>query len=120
VTGFGGLALLSRGGVYAALLLSEPSNARDRHSHGDGAQSGRILGVVVGRNARLANRWANPGHVDCSRATRVLSSLLFGVSAHDPLIFGGVSLILATAAILACVHPRPPRNKSRPDHRVAR
>ena len=36
---------------------------------------------------------------------RVLSSLLFGVSAHDPLIFGGVTLILATAAVLACYIP---------------
>jgi putative ABC transport system permease protein len=38
-------------------------------------------------------------------ATRVLSSLLFGVSAHDTLIFGGVSLVLAAAAILACYLP---------------
>ena len=38
-------------------------------------------------------------------AMRVLSSLLFGVSANDPLIFGGVSLVLATAAMLACYIP---------------
>jgi putative ABC transport system permease protein len=36
---------------------------------------------------------------------RVMSSLLFGVSAHDPLIFAGVTLILATAAVLACYIP---------------
>ncbi|SRR6266403_1594552 len=34
-------------------------------------------------------------------ATRVLSSLLFGISAHDPLVFAGVSLLLAAVAILA-------------------
>ena len=51
-----------------------------------------IVGLVLGTLIALA-------------ATRVLSSLLFGVSAHDPLIFGGVSLILATAAILACYIP---------------
>jgi putative ABC transport system permease protein len=38
-------------------------------------------------------------------AMRVMSSLLFGVSAHDPLIFAGVTLILATAAVLACYIP---------------
>jgi len=38
-------------------------------------------------------------------AMRVLSSLLFGVSAHDPIIFGGVTLILAMAAVLACYIP---------------
>jgi putative ABC transport system permease protein len=31
--------------------------------------------------------------------------LLYGVSAHDPLTFGGVSLILALAAVLACYIP---------------
>jgi putative ABC transport system permease protein len=35
----------------------------------------------------------------------VLSSLLFGVSAHDPVTFGGVSLVLVSAAILACYIP---------------
>ena len=38
-------------------------------------------------------------------AMRLLSSLLFGVSAHDPLTFGGVALILALAAVLACYIP---------------
>jgi len=36
---------------------------------------------------------------------RFLSSLLFGVSAHDPLTFGGVAVILALAAVLACYIP---------------
>jgi putative ABC transport system permease protein len=36
---------------------------------------------------------------------RVMSSLLFGVSAHDPLTFVGVSLVLAVAAVLACYIP---------------
>jgi putative ABC transport system permease protein len=36
---------------------------------------------------------------------RVLSTLLFGVSAHDPVIFIGVSVVLMAAAILACYIP---------------
>ena len=36
---------------------------------------------------------------------RVLSTLLFGVSAHDPFILVGVSLVLMAAAILACYIP---------------
>jgi putative ABC transport system permease protein len=51
-----------------------------------------IVGLVLGLVVAFA-------------AMRVLSSLLFGVNAHDPLIFGGVTLILATAAILACYIP---------------
>ena len=38
-------------------------------------------------------------------AMRYLSTLLFGVSAHDPLTFVGVSLVLALAAVLACYIP---------------
>jgi putative ABC transport system permease protein len=36
---------------------------------------------------------------------RLLSDLLFGVSADDPLTFAGVSLILTIAAVLACYIP---------------
>jgi putative ABC transport system permease protein len=45
------------------------------------------------------------GLVVAFAAMRVMSSLLFGVSAHDPLTFVGVSLVLAVAAVLACYIP---------------
>jgi putative ABC transport system permease protein len=45
------------------------------------------------------------GLVVAFAAMRVMSSLLFGVSAHDPLTFVGVSLVLALAAVLACYIP---------------
>jgi ABC-type antimicrobial peptide transport system permease subunit len=70
-----------------------------------GAQTGRILRLVVGQGMRLAVAGLTLGLLVAFAAMRVLSSLLFGVSAHDPLIFGGVSLVLATAAILACYIP---------------
>jgi putative ABC transport system permease protein len=37
--------------------------------------------------------------------TRVMSSLLFGVSAADPLIFAGVAVLLTTVALAACYLP---------------
>jgi ABC-type antimicrobial peptide transport system permease subunit len=37
--------------------------------------------------------------------TRVMSSLLFGVSATDPITFGAVALLLAAVAGLACFIP---------------
>lgn len=37
--------------------------------------------------------------------TRLMSSLLFGVTAHDPLTFAGLTLLLATAALVACLIP---------------
>jgi ABC-type antimicrobial peptide transport system permease subunit len=107
LTGFGGLALLlAVVGVYGVLSYSVNQQTREIGIRmAMGAQSGRILGLVVGQGMRLAMVGLLLGTLIALAATRVLSSLLFGVSAHDPLIFGGVSLILAIAAILACYIP---------------
>jgi putative ABC transport system permease protein len=37
--------------------------------------------------------------------TRLLKSLLFGVSATDPLIFGGIALLLLLVTFVACYLP---------------
>ena len=107
LTGFGGVALLlAVVGVYGVLSYSVNQQAREIGIRmAMGAQSGRILRLVVSQGMRLAIVGLVFGTLIALAATRVLSSLLFGVSAHDPLIFGGVSLILATAAILACYIP---------------
>ena len=107
LTGFGAVALLlAVVGVYGVLSYSVNQQAREIGIRmAMGAQSGRILRLVVGQGMRLAIVGLVLGTLIALAATRVLSSLLFGVSAHDPLIFGGVSLILATAAILACYIP---------------
>jgi predicted permease len=107
LTVFGGLALLlALLGVYGVLSYSVNQQTREIGIRmAMGAQGGRILGLVVGQGMRLAIVGLILGTLIAFAATRVLSSLLFGVSAHDPLIFGGVSLILVTAAILACYIP---------------
>jgi putative ABC transport system permease protein len=51
-----------------------------------------VLGVVIGLAASFA-------------LTRLMSSLLFGVRAADPLTFGVVPLVLAVVALLACWLP---------------
>jgi predicted permease len=107
LTVFGGLALfLAVVGVYGVLSYSVSQQTREIGVRmAMGAQSGRILRLVVGQGMRLAIAGLTLGILIALAATRVLSSLLFGVSAHDPLIFGGVSLVLAAAAILACYIP---------------
>jgi ABC-type antimicrobial peptide transport system permease subunit len=70
-----------------------------------GAQTPRILRLIVGQGMRLALAGLTLGLLGAFAATRVLSSLLFGISAHDPLTFGGVALVLAVAAVLACYIP---------------
>jgi predicted permease len=104
---FGGLALvLAVIGVYGVLSYSVNQQTREIGIRmAMGAQTGRVLGLVVGQGMRLAVAGLILGLIVAFAAMRLLSSLLFGVSAHDPLTFGGVALILALAAVLACYIP---------------
>jgi putative ABC transport system permease protein len=104
---FGALALLlAVVGVYGVLSYSVNQQTREIGIRmAMGAQSGRVLRLVVGQGMRLALAGLVLGVVIALAAMRVLSTLLFGVSAHDPLIFVGVSVALMAAAILACYIP---------------
>ena len=104
---FGGLALvLAVIGVYGVLSYSVNQQTREIGIRmAMGAQTGRVLGLVVGQGMRLAAAGLILGLIVALVAMRYLSTLLFGVSAHDPLTFGGVSLVLAMAAVLACYIP---------------
>jgi putative ABC transport system permease protein len=104
---FGGLALvLAVIGVYGVLSYSVNQQTREIGIRmAMGAQTGRVLGLVVGQGMRLAAAGLILGLIVAFAAMRFLSSLLFGVSAHDPLTFAGVSLVLALAAVLACYIP---------------
>jgi len=104
---FGGVALiLAVVGVYGVLSYSVNQQTREIGIRmAMGAQTGSVLKLVVKQGMRLAIIGLVLGLVVALAAMRLLSSLLFGVSAHDPLIFGGVTLVLATAAVLACYIP---------------
>jgi predicted permease len=107
LTVFGGLALiLAAVGVYGVLSYSVSQQTREigiRMSLG--AQQNQVLRLVIGQGIRLAVAGLALGLLAALGLMRVLSSLLFGVSAHDPVAFGGVSLVLVGAAILACYIP---------------
>jgi predicted permease len=104
---FGGLALiLAVIGVYGVLSYSVNQQTREIGIRmAMGAQTGRVLRLVVGQGMRLAGAGLILGLIVAFAAMRVLGSLLFGVSAHDPLTFVGVSVVLALAAVLACYIP---------------
>jgi putative ABC transport system permease protein len=55
-----------------------------------------MLPVIIGVGLGLAGAFV---------ATRLMSSLLFGVSATDPVTFAGVSIVLGLVALLACAIP---------------
>jgi putative ABC transport system permease protein len=70
-----------------------------------GAQRSDVLRLVVGEGARLAVLGVGIGIAVSFVITRVLSSLLFGVSATDPVTFAGVAVLLSLVALLASYIP---------------
>jgi putative ABC transport system permease protein len=82
-----------------------------------GAQRENVLGMVLGSGARMALIGVAIGVVVALALTRWMSSLLFGVSAHDPLTFAMVALLLFAVALAACWIPA--RRATRVDPMVA-
>ena len=82
-----------------------------------GAQQQDVLRLVLGEGSRLTAIGVGLGLAAAFALTRLLRSLLFGVSASDPYTFAGVSLLLALVAMAACYIPA--RRASRVDPMVA-
>jgi putative ABC transport system permease protein len=70
-----------------------------------GARSSDVLKLVLRHGLGLALIGIAVGLAIAFAATRVLSSLLYGVSATDPLTFFGEALLLAFVALIACYVP---------------
>jgi putative ABC transport system permease protein len=82
-----------------------------------GAHSRNILGLVLGRGAKLTATGVGIGIAAAFLVTRLMRSLLFGVSPFDPLTFATVALVLTFVALAACYIPA--RRASRVDPIVA-
>lgn len=70
-----------------------------------GAQSRDVLRLVVGEGLMLTIAGVALGLVAALALTRLIASLLFGVSASDPFIFAAVPLLLVSVAFLASYLP---------------
>jgi putative ABC transport system permease protein len=70
-----------------------------------GAQTGAILKLVVGQGMKLVASGVALGLAASFALTRLMSNMLFGVSAVDPLTFVVITLLLTLIALLACLIP---------------
>jgi ABC-type antimicrobial peptide transport system permease subunit len=70
-----------------------------------GAQRGNVLGMMLRQGANMALAGVAIGIVAALGLTRLMASLLFGVTARDPLTFGAVVVVLMMIALLACYIP---------------
>jgi ABC-type antimicrobial peptide transport system permease subunit len=70
-----------------------------------GAQRSSILGLVVRQGLELTTAGIVAGLIGAAVLTRVMASLLFGVSATDLPTFSAVPVILAATALVACYLP---------------
>lgn len=104
---FASLALmLAAIGIYGIMAFSV---AQRTHEIGVrmalGASASDVLKLVLSNGFKLALIGIVVGLLAAFAATRVLSSLLYGVSATDPAIFVIDAVLLAFAALLACYIP---------------
>ena len=70
-----------------------------------GANRLHILRLILGRGGVLALAGVALGLASSLGLTRLMSSLLYGVRATDPLTFAGVAMLLILVALVACYIP---------------
>ena len=107
LSGFAGLALLLASvGIYGVISYIAVQRT---HEIGIrmalGAQKSEVLRMVIGKGLLPALAGLAIGVAGALRLTRLLSSLLYGVSPVDPLTFAAVSLVLLSVALAACYIP---------------
>jgi ABC-type antimicrobial peptide transport system permease subunit len=116
---FAGAALLLAGvGIYGTVSYSVSQRIREMGIRiAVGAERGDVLWLVLGQAARVALLGIVIGVAAALGLTRLMNSLLFGVSATDPATFVGVSSLLTLVAL--CASFLPARRAMRVDPMVA-
>jgi putative ABC transport system permease protein len=98
--------LLATVGIYGVIAYSVSQRAREMGIRiALGATRRDILRLVVGQAMLMALVGVGVGVAGALVLTRLMSSLLYEVSATDPVIFVAISLLLAAVALLASYIP---------------
>ena len=113
---FGVLALvLAAIGLYGVLAFAVSQRTREIGIHmALGAQARDVLGMVIKQGMSLVLCGVLLGLAGAYALTRAMQSLLFEVSATDPVTFAFVPLLLAAVGLIACYLPARRATKVNP------
>ena len=93
-------------GIYAVVLYSVSQRAREISIRvALGASRSNIVRLVMGQSIRFILIGLALGIAMAVGVTRLLSTMLFGLTATDAVTFGQVAAVVAAVSVLACAVP---------------
>jgi putative ABC transport system permease protein len=104
---FSALALLLAGvGLYGVIAYSVSQRTREIGVRvALGADAASIRRLVVGDGMKLTTLGIVIGIAAAAASTRLLASLLYGVSPADPISFAAITVLVSGIALAACYIP---------------